>query len=101
MRLVEADARAIPFGQRTFDMIVSSWALHNIIDAAGRECALREMVRVLRPGGRLVIVDIQRTAEYERVLRTLGLDVRRSGPSFQFLIPTHVLTAVLTPRERV
>jgi arsenite methyltransferase len=87
------DARQLPFADATFDVVVSSWALHNIYDPAGREKALREIVRVLRPGGRVAILDISHTREYVRVLGEAGLaDVSRSGPRFLFVIPTYTLT---------
>src|SRR5206468_2531871 len=42
-----ADMRGLPFNDDTFDVIVSSLAVHNVPDDAGRLAALREMVRVL------------------------------------------------------
>ena len=50
-------------------------------------------LRVLRPGGRLTIVDIEHTRDYAELLRESGLtDVSRSRPNFLFIIPTHVVT---------
>src|SRR5262249_51902436 len=37
-----ADMRELPFGDETFDAVVSSWAIHNIPDAVGRRKALEE-----------------------------------------------------------
>jgi SAM-dependent methyltransferase len=75
----DGDARRLPFADASFDAVVSALALHNIPDAAGREQAVREVARVLKPGGHVVLVDIQHTADYARVLRDSGLsDVRRS-----------------------
>src|SRR5205823_1815953 len=61
----DGDARGLPFEDASFDVVLSSLALHNIPDAAGREQAVQEIDRVLKPGGRLLIWDIQATAEYE------------------------------------
>jgi SAM-dependent methyltransferase len=94
VELKDGDARALPFADSTFDVIVSSWALHNIYDQAGRETAVREIVRVLKPGGRLALLDIRHTKEYARLLQTSQMrDVKRTGPNFTFVIPSFTLTA--------
>ena len=48
-----ADALALPFAAAAFDVVVSTQVYEYIADIAG---ALREAARVLRPGGRLLIV---------------------------------------------
>jgi arsenite methyltransferase len=68
-----ADMRHLPFSDHTFDLIVSSLAIHNIRDPQGREMALTEAVRVLKPGGRLVIADVLETQSYRERLRALGM----------------------------
>jgi SAM-dependent methyltransferase len=51
-RLVQADAQALPFRAGAFDLVVSAFgAIPFVADSAG---VLREIARVLRPGGRLV-----------------------------------------------
>ncbi|MBS1911300.1 MAG: class I SAM-dependent methyltransferase [Bacteroidetes bacterium] len=94
VELRTADMRELPFPDGMFDVILSSWAIHNLNAPEERERALREIVRVLKPGGRVAIVDIQHTAQYLSVLQAAGLrDVRRFGRSFLFVIPTHIVTA--------
>jgi arsenite methyltransferase len=94
VELKDADARKLPFEDNAFDVVLSSWALHNIYDETGRKTALREIARVLKPGGRLVIVDIQHTKEYAVVLQDSGLlRAERFGPSFLFVIPSYTVMA--------
>src|SRR6185369_12911426 len=59
VELHTADLRALPFEENGFDVVLSNFAIHNISVRAGREKAISEAVRVLRPGGRLLIVDVR------------------------------------------
>jgi arsenite methyltransferase len=56
--LKNCDARAMPFEAETFDVILSSLALHHMGSAADREQALHEMIRVLKPGGVILFYDM-------------------------------------------
>ena len=93
------DMRALPFPDATFDLVVSSLAIHNIRSKADRRQAVAEGFRVLRPGGRMVIADIRATGTYEDALRALGasdIDRRRLGWRFWWGNPiagTTLLTA--------
>lgn len=55
IRLMAADALALPFGPRTFACVTSAFLLRNLSDL---EQGLREMRRVTRPGGRVVALEI-------------------------------------------
>ena len=91
--ICDGDARALPFPGRCFDVVASSFAVHNIYDSAGRAQALREIVRVLKPAGCLILIDIRHTADYARVLEQCGMkEVKRSRPYFLFVNPA-LLTA--------
>jgi len=52
--LVAGDALALPFPDATFDAVTISFALRNVVDPAA---ALREMARVTKPGGRMVVCE--------------------------------------------
>jgi ubiquinone/menaquinone biosynthesis C-methylase UbiE len=54
----QADATRLPFGDESFDAVVSFIMLHHVIDW---EAALAQAVRVLRPGGRLIGYDLLAT----------------------------------------
>jgi len=71
VELANADPHDLPFASASFDVVVSSLAISNIRGTDGRAQALREVVRVLRPGGRLRIVD-QGADLYAAVLREAG-----------------------------
>ena len=80
-----ADMRALPFSDATFDLVVSSLAIHNIRSNGDRRQAICEGYRVLKPGGKIVIADIKATAVYEKALRGLGasnVERRRLGWRF-------------------
>jgi SAM-dependent methyltransferase len=92
--LKNGDARRLPFPDESFDLVVSSLALHNIGDPEGRAQAVREIARVLKRGGQTLLLDFQHTDEYERVLRSCGLrDVVRSGWSFWMYPPVRIVRA--------
>lgn len=95
VEVLNADARKIPFPDGSFDVVLSSFAIHNLYERGQREQALDEIARVLKSGGHLVIADIRHIPEYERVFRRLGwTDLQRRGPNYIFVIPTRVLHAV-------
>jgi SAM-dependent methyltransferase len=66
------DMRSLPFADGSFDVVVSSLAIHNIRTNAARAKAISEAWRVLKPGGRLAIADIRVTSRYAATLRELG-----------------------------
>jgi ubiquinone/menaquinone biosynthesis C-methylase UbiE len=97
------DMRALPFPDASFDLIVSSLAIHNIRGNADRAKAVAEGYRVLKPGGRIVIADIRALSTYEDTLRTLGAsNVERKRLGWRFwwgnpIAATSLLTASKPP----
>lgn len=71
------DARHLTFENATFEVVVSSLALHHIgSQRADQEQAVTQMIRVLKPGGYLSIVDVgsmMNTAE--DVMESAGLEM--------------------------
>lgn len=59
MSWLQADAEALPFSTDTFDRVVIGFSTRNLGDLTG---GLREMVRVLRPNGRLILLETGRPA---------------------------------------
>ena len=85
VELHTGDMTALPFADNSFDVVVSSLAIHNISGRAGREKAINEAVRVLRPGGRLMIADIRATRQHQAQLAKIGMsDVTRRRLGWRF-----------------
>ncbi|MGO9295870.1 MAG: class I SAM-dependent methyltransferase [Streptosporangiaceae bacterium] len=94
-----ATITALPFPDESFDLVISNVVVHNLKTAADRDTAIDEAVRVLRPGGYLLIADLRGTRRYRQRLRRLGIAqvTRRnlgwrqwwSGP----WAPTHLVSA--------
>lgn len=87
-----ADMRQMPFADEMFDVVMSRAAIHNIYNAAGREKAIREIARVLKPGGCAAIDDIRHLRQYSRIFSQSGCTiVRRTGS-----LAVHLLLTILT-----
>jgi SAM-dependent methyltransferase len=90
VEIKDADARQMPFASQTFDVIVSSLMLHHAGGSADRHRVLSEMLRVLKPGGAIVLYDaFPLIADAAGYLRTNGaVSVTRTGG----LMPTLTAT---------
>jgi ubiquinone/menaquinone biosynthesis C-methylase UbiE len=72
VRFESGDARKLVYPENHYDVVVSANALHTLADDLERGQALREMLRVLKPGGRLLVFDTAETGYYAQVLRENG-----------------------------
>lgn len=54
---VQANAECLPFEDNTFDVITIAFGLRNVTD---KDSALRSMTRVLKPGGRLLVLEFSK-----------------------------------------
>jgi arsenite methyltransferase len=87
------DITRLPFADASFDVVISMTVIHNIPSRDGRDQALRELVRVLKPGGRLAIFDLLHTSRYATVLQGAGMTVRDLGYDLLWFLPGHSLLA--------
>jgi ubiquinone/menaquinone biosynthesis C-methylase UbiE len=87
------DITKLPFADASFDAVISMTVIHNIPSRAGRDAAVRELVRVLKPGGRMAIYDLMHTARYAEVLQDAGMTVQVLSRHFLWLLPSRSLLA--------
>lgn len=88
----QADAQYLPFPDHTFDCITIAFGLRNVTD---KDLALRSMLRVLKPGGRLLVLEFSKPRSdllekaYDtysfRVLPLMGKLVAGDAESYRYL----------------
>jgi len=65
---IEGTALPLPFAERSFDAVVTRYSFHHFIEPAR---VLSEMIRVVRPGGRVLVADVampaSKVAAYDRL----------------------------------
>ena len=89
-----ADVRSTGPADASVDVVLSALCVHNLGSRPDRTAALAEAVRVLRPGGTMVISDLAHVEdEYAPQLRRLGLRVRTAPapgtfPPQRYLVAT-------------
>ena len=67
-----SDMRELPYPNSSFDVVISHWVVHNLDIKIDRDKAFAEMFRVLRPGGDVILSDIQNRKDYLTTLYQLG-----------------------------
>lgn len=66
------DMRKLPYADQSYDVVSSHWVVHNLPSEQDRNQALTEMHRILKPGGHLVLADIEHREGYNQQLKALG-----------------------------
>lgn len=89
---VQANAECLPFPDNHFDIITIAFGLRNVTD---KDAALRSMQRVLKPGGKLMVLEFSKTENpllsgvYDfysfNVLPKLGQVIAGDADSYQYL----------------
>jgi demethylmenaquinone methyltransferase/2-methoxy-6-polyprenyl-1,4-benzoquinol methylase len=92
LEFVQADAQYLPFPDDSFDCITIAFGLRNVTD---KDLALRAMLRVLKPGGRLLVLEFSKpknpllSKAYDtysfHVLPVMGQLVTNDSASYQYL----------------
>jgi ubiquinone/menaquinone biosynthesis C-methylase UbiE len=76
VRFRQGNASAMPFEDKTFDFIICVAAFKNFTQPVE---AIREMYRVLKPGGRACIADLRRDVPLERINKHVKDELHMSG----------------------
>lgn len=89
---VQADAEQLPFPDNHFDLITMAFGLRNVTD---KDRALRSMYRILKPGGRLLVLEFSKPTSmtlskiYDwysfNVLPQIGKIVANDSDSYRYL----------------
>jgi demethylmenaquinone methyltransferase/2-methoxy-6-polyprenyl-1,4-benzoquinol methylase len=91
LSIAQVDAQNLPFADNTFDRITIAFGLRNVTD---KDAALRSMFRVLKPGGKLLILEFSEPVAavkpvYDaysfKVLPMIGKLVAKDSDSYQYL----------------
>ncbi|RUO48513.1 bifunctional demethylmenaquinone methyltransferase/2-methoxy-6-polyprenyl-1,4-benzoquinol methylase UbiE [Pseudidiomarina donghaiensis] len=92
VRYVQANAEELPFADDSFDIITIAFGLRNVTD---KQKALESMFRVLKPGGRLLVLEFSKPVQpllnqaYDfysfNVLPKMGQMVAGDAESYQYL----------------
>lgn len=91
VEVAQVDAEALPFADDSFDCICIAYGLRNVTD---KEAALASMLRVLKPGGRLVILEFSQPRNpllnraydaYTRLWPVAGKLVAGDADSYRYL----------------
>ena len=92
IEVVQADAQALPFKDNSVDCITIAFGLRNVTD---KVLALRSMLRVLRPGGRLLVLEFSKPTSallgkvYDQysfqILPAMGRLIAQDADSYRYL----------------
>jgi SAM-dependent methyltransferase len=102
VELMEGDVRQLPFADDSFDVVLSNFVVHEVNNRREREQMLREMIRVLKPGGRVELADFKFTDECVQVFQGIGIaDARRAraGSFFSFWLGAALNFGLVRPYQ--
>lgn len=99
VQIQKGDARDLPFPDSVFDAVVSNFVVHELRTPEERRQMMREIARVLKPGGHVALADFIFTSECVADLKMQGVNaVRRRDSPFSFWISAVSISA---PSRRI
>ncbi len=94
VEVVDSDMRKMKVESESVDVVVSSFAIHNVPTRDGRSEAMAEIARVLRPSGKVALQDFQHVGEYAEDLAAAGLvSISVGGLSLWTFPPSRIVHA--------
>ncbi|MEQ1884294.1 MAG: methyltransferase domain-containing protein [Bryobacteraceae bacterium] len=93
VRVENGDMRKMPYPDGNFDVVVSTWALHHIQEETDRDQAVRELLRVTKSSGRIVIADTHYPGRYADILRQARAEVTVSPLGLLWCLPAKSVVA--------
>lgn len=92
IRYAQVNAECLPFADNTFDCVCIAFGLRNVTD---KDAALRSILRVLKPGGRLIVLEFSHPTDpvtekvYDfysfKLLPKIGAVVAKDEDSYRYL----------------
>lgn len=87
VEVLDGDMSQLLLPDASIDVVVASKSIHNIPDREGRFRALQEIVRVLKSGGQVALMDIFCTDEFAADLQALSMQQVSVKPAAFFAYP--------------
>ena len=90
--VAQVNAEALPFADDTFDCITIAYGLRNVTD---KDAALRSMLRVLKPGGRVLVIEFSKPQNeivrkgydaFSKLWPLAGKVIANDSASYQYLV---------------
>jgi len=88
VKVENSDPRRVPYPASSYDVVMSGLFIHNFAEEGDRAKVLDEMLRVVKPGGQILIWDLFAYGDYIRHFEKAGVQiVKKSGMSLLWCVP--------------
>lgn len=89
---VESHLETLPFEDESFDVVISGLTLQRYAHLVDRVNLINEMIRVCRPGGKIVLLDLASASDNVTWMQEWNVEqIERVGPSFRMFPPVYVM----------